>query len=69
MPEEQSQITEEPKDQQSRPQNEASSESPGSKEESKPGEEIQLNLKLFSIALGFVLLLAVIGGAITEFGP
>ena len=35
----------------------------------EPGEEIQLNLKKFSIVLGVILIFAMIVGAITEFGP
>ena len=35
----------------------------------EPGEEIQLNLKKFSLVLGVILIFAMIAGAITEFGP
>jgi hypothetical protein len=34
----------------------------------EPAEEIQLNLKKFSLVLGVILIFALIAGAITEFG-
>lgn len=38
-------------------------------EKSPEPEEIQLNLKKFSLFLGVILIFALIAGAITEFGP